>query len=185
MNLSILLILIFTISSHFVPNYVHGANILFYFAVSGYSHRISVWPIIEALANSGHSVTFLSGYPSKNPSSHPNITDFVPQNLNKDLGVADLDFIGLRLKNGVSATDDLWNLYYKLSINTCQALMQKQEYMEWINKSSFDLIVINALFNECGFGLVHKFKAKHIMYSPTSALMWYKVKYSTNFLYEN
>ncbi|XP_035701123.1 UDP-glucuronosyltransferase 2B15 isoform X2 [Folsomia candida] len=160
--------------AYFIPNHVQGAKILFYFAVAGPSHRISAWPIIEKLAQN-HQVTFVSPYPSKNKNpSQPNITDYVPENLAKDLGVLDLDFIGLRLREGVTAIDDLWNVYYKLGLSACEALMRKQEFLTWVEKSSFDLIVINAMFNECAYGLVHKYKAKHILYSPVSHMMWYK-----------
>jgi glucuronosyltransferase len=151
---------------------LQGEKILFYFAVSGYSHRISVWPIIEKLADSGHSVTLLSPYPAKVLQSHPNITDYVPEGLATDLGIMDLDFIGLRLTQGVAATDNLWDVYYKLSISACEALMRKQEFIEWVTRSSFDLVVVNALYNECGYGLVHKFQSKHVVYYPSSHLMW-------------
>ncbi len=60
---------------------VHTANIVFYFGISSYSHRVPAWPLAEALAGKGHNITFVSPYPSKNPN--PKIRDFVPKNLKK------------------------------------------------------------------------------------------------------
>lgn len=59
----------------------HTANIVFYFGISSYSHRVPAWPLAEALAEKGHNITFVSPYPSKNPN--PKIKDFVPKNLKK------------------------------------------------------------------------------------------------------
>lgn len=56
---------------------VHSANIVFYFALSTYSHRIPAWPLVEALADQGHNVTFVSPFPSKSPN--PKVNDYVPK----------------------------------------------------------------------------------------------------------
>ncbi|OXA44491.1 UDP-glucuronosyltransferase 2A3 [Folsomia candida] len=162
-------------------NFGSTANILFYFVVSGYSHRIGVWPIIQRLAESGHNVTFLSPYPNKNQvaqSHHVNITDYVPHNLAKDIGIMDIDKIGLRLREGVAGIENMWSHVDQLAIRSCEALMKKPEFQTWVETSSFDLIVSNTMYNECGYGLVHKFGAKHIAYSSTTHMMWFKDAYA-------
>jgi hypothetical protein len=98
----------------------------------------------------------------------------VPKNLDKDLGVIGMDFIGIRLKEGVAAIDNLWFHYSKMAVKACGILLKKKEFLEWVDKSSFDLVIVNSLFNDCGYGLIHKFKAKHIMYSPTAPMMHFQ-----------
>ena len=55
----------------------NGENILFFHPVSTYSHRISVWPLVQKLVAKGHQITFISPYPSKVPLA--NVTDIVPE----------------------------------------------------------------------------------------------------------
>ncbi|XP_021955947.1 UDP-glucuronosyltransferase 2B20-like [Folsomia candida] len=155
----------------------NSENILFYWGVSGYSHRISVWGLIDKLVEKGHKVTFISPYEAKVPYFHPNITDIVPMNLAEDVGIIRIDFISMRLKNGVQAIDDLWYEYYDAGIRGCKSLMQNEQVLKWINESSYDLVILNALYNDCGYGLVHKFQAPHIMYTTTTHFPWFKDAY--------
>lgn len=72
---------------------VDSANIVFYFAVSSYSHRIPAWPLVEALADQGHNVTFVSPFPSKSPN--PKVNDYTPK----------------KLKEWVDSWEDLENVF--------------------------------------------------------------------------
>lgn len=65
------------IVTNFLP--AHSENIVFYFGVSSYSHRIPAWPLAEALADKGHNVTFVSPFPAKSPNSK--IRDYIPTKL--------------------------------------------------------------------------------------------------------
>lgn len=175
MKLGELIPLIVVLIARSCPSY--SKNILFYWGVSGYSHRISVWPIIDKLVEKGHKITFLSPFPPKTPSTHPNITDIVPKGLAQQIGLINLDFISLRLEKGVQGIDQLWYEYYRSGIRGCEFMMQNAEVLQWINESTFDLVILDALFNDCGYALVHKFQCPHIMYSPTSHFAWFKDAY--------
>lgn len=71
MFLTVILTVVFVI-----PVSVNGANIVFYFGVSSYSHRVPAWPLVGALADRGHNVTFISPFAAKNPN--PKVHDYVP-----------------------------------------------------------------------------------------------------------
>ncbi|CAG7731239.1 unnamed protein product [Allacma fusca] len=143
-------------------------NILFYFPLASYSHRIPVWPLVTHLADQGHQVTFLSAYPPKDP--HPNVTEIVPKEFGMLLGEhGETSVVGLR-RDGL--VPESWGFLDVLGLQFCEVFISNPEYQQWINKSKFDLVVIDGLFNECGLGLVHKFKSKHITYATTAPCMW-------------
>ncbi|CAG7827820.1 unnamed protein product, partial [Allacma fusca] len=47
-----------------------GAKILFFFSGGTYSHKVSIWPFVAAMADRGHDVTFFSSF-NKRPFEHP------------------------------------------------------------------------------------------------------------------
>ncbi|ODN03745.1 UDP-glucuronosyltransferase 1-3 [Orchesella cincta] len=49
----------------------YSANFLIYNAVGTHSTRISMTPYMEALANKGHNITFLSAFENNDPVKHP------------------------------------------------------------------------------------------------------------------
>jgi glucuronosyltransferase len=169
-----LLLLIVTVATLMSSsNIASGANILFYWGVSGYSHRISVWPLIEKLAEKGHNITFFSPYPSRNPPDPKfKIIDIVPKNLSRDLGLANIDFLQIRLEKGPQGASDLWDDYFESGIRGCKSLMENPEVIEWVRTSSFDLVVFDLLWNECGYAFMDHFKAPRIDYSPSSLFPW-------------
>src|SRR5689334_20755883 len=105
MKLLLIWVFLTLLSTHFVTS----SNILFFWAVSGYSHRVAIWPLVEKLADKGHKITFLSQYEPKTPKPHPNISEMVPEDLVVDVGFRDLDFISIRLNEGVEGIQNLWH----------------------------------------------------------------------------
>lgn len=151
---------------------VHGEKILFFWGMSGYSHRITIWPLIEKLANRGHQITFFSPYKSKTPVSHPNITEMTPAGLLKQTGM-DFDPAEVRLTKGMAGVDALWPQYLEGGIQVCQMLAEDKELLEWAKTATFDLVVINGLFNDCGYGFAWKLKAPTIVYGTSSLFPWW------------
>jgi len=78
-------------------NISSGANILFFFGMSTYSHRLAVWPLVEKLAEKGHNITFLQPFPNKTP--HPNVTEIVSP-IQFAWLMEYLNFIDLRMLTG-------------------------------------------------------------------------------------
>lgn len=153
-------------------NSVQSANILFFFGFSGHSHRITVWPLVQALADRGHKVTFYSPFEPKKPTTHPNITEMVVQDI-YDMAGFDFDPAEIRVKGGIQAIDAMWPGFIEMGVQLCEGLVNHKKTIEWAKTASFDLVFINALFNDCGYGLAHKFKAPTILYSTTSVFPWF------------
>jgi len=160
------------ISSCIFLSIVDGARILFFFGLSTYSHRILVWPLVQELTKRGHEVTYFSSSPNRNPKSDPKVGDFVPSAVTefyKGEGIMNLNLLHSRL-DGVLV--EKWNEMPGFGEVLCELILKSPDTKEWADKSRFDLIFIDALFNDCGFAFVHKFKTKHILFGTTTIFPW-------------
>ncbi|CAL8083081.1 unnamed protein product [Orchesella dallaii] len=151
-------------------------NILFFWGMSGYSHRITIWPLVEKLADKGHNVTFFSPHHPKKPTVHPNITEIVPTNLFQDIGMG-YDPAEVRLKGGITAVENLWPSYLECGVQLCRRIAKDPDILNWLNSASFDLVVINGLFNDCGLAVAYKFNASTITYGTSSLFQWWEEVY--------
>jgi len=155
-------------------SYCQGANILFYFALSTYSHRITVWPLVEAMVDRGHSVTFLQ--PAKNKSPNPKVKEINPSISADDLtgnSTAELDMLQMRLNTGANGAFVLTYKLPFLGASMCEHLLNEPSIIKWISESHFDLVVVDGLYNDCGYGLAYKWKAKTIIFGTTSVFEWW------------
>ncbi|ODM99116.1 UDP-glucuronosyltransferase 2A3 [Orchesella cincta] len=145
---------------------VSGSNILFFHAVATASHKIAIWPLAERLADAGHNVTYI--FPvNKKMGSHPKIEELTPSKMVKLMSdfVSDFD-INIRLNDKV---DEWTATAFSRSIEFCEAFYDSPEIQEWLARPGldYDLMILDTL-SECGYGLVYKFKAKHITFVPVS-----------------
>ncbi|CAL8110972.1 unnamed protein product [Orchesella dallaii] len=145
---------------------VSGSNILFFHAVSTASHRTAIWPLAEKLADSGHNVTYIFPVERK-MGSHPKIEELTPSKM-VPLVAEFVDFdINMRLNDKV---DEWAYAVFSRSLEFCEAFYDSPEIQEWLARPGlhYDLVMLDIL-SECAYGLVYKFKAKHILFFPTSS----------------
>ncbi|XP_037034451.1 UDP-glucosyltransferase 2-like isoform X2 [Bradysia coprophila] len=129
---------------------VHSANIVFFFGVSSYSHRVAVWPLAEALAENGHNVSFISPYPAKNPN--PKIFDYVPNALKTWLdGIGDaINVFEDRKTMSPLMGNMMLPIYGKMM---CEEIYKDEEYIQWVKRTKVDVVMLDALANDCGYGM--------------------------------
>ena len=156
------IIILILLATSFTIELASGSKIVFYFARSTYSHRITVWPLAESLAVRGHNVTFVQPFPPKTPN--PKIHEFYPKSL---LGRDDMDqmnFFQVRLQGGREAIISKSRNNPSKGLELCSKFLTDPETKEWIKSSQFHLIVIDDLHNECGYALAHQFGAKTVLF---------------------
>ena len=151
-----------------------GARILFYIGgISSHSHRVSVQPLANKLAERGHQVTFLS--PLGNSASHPSIKEFSTAQLKGFNEVLQSQFgvVGLQTRLKTKFANDLLagTALSDAAYAACSALLTSPELKPWIPKQKFDLVIIDSVCNECAFGLAYLFKAKTMLFGPISSVM--------------
>ncbi|ODM96456.1 2-hydroxyacylsphingosine 1-beta-galactosyltransferase [Orchesella cincta] len=148
---------------------VESANILFFFGVSSYSHRLPAWPLVTGLAEKGHNVTFLSPFKAKNP--HPKVVDYAPRKFSEWAESWDeMNMFDMRKKGDMYKQ---WLILPYFGIAMCEKLYSDEEFINWVKSSTYDLVFIDALFNECGYGMAHIFGAKVIQFDTTTVFPWY------------
>jgi len=175
-NIKILFLLI-TIS-FVIFHSAQSANILFFCGLASYSHRVAMWPLVEALAEKGHNVTFFFGQVPKN--THPKVIEFSPNdmvNFNERLGLGELDMIKKRLTSGRADIDRTWPHLIDMGVKLCEIILTDPNALHFVNNSKFDLVIVDALYNDCALGLAYKFNALHIVYDPSASFMWYPDAY--------
>ncbi len=152
-----------------------SASILFFQGISSYSQRIMLWRLAEGLADRNHSVTFLSPHaPRSGTHPNPRITEISPkpaQDLVDNLFGLGAKPIEVRIANQYR---DIWYDLPELVAPYCDLLLRSPEIQTWVNSTNatFDLVIIDTLFGECGLGLAWKFRAPHIDFSTTPLPMW-------------
>lgn len=152
------------VSSHM--SVVGGANIAFFHPTGTYSHRVSVWPLVEKLVANGHHITFISAYPPKDPL--PNVTEIIPESMaqyiNDYLQGGDLDIS--RRVNG--EMEHCYDNAPGMGILSCEKFLDDPSIKAWLKtEPKFDLFVVDWFLSECILGMVYKAKAPFIFYAPS------------------
>lgn len=147
---------------------VQPKKILFYSAISTHSIRLSMWPIMEALADKGHNVTFLS--PLENlddPQQKSKVHYVTPKKWKKAMGSWESSgkYYDIR-KQGAGPKG--WLQIREIGVTACEHLYSDPEFIDWVWSSQFDLVIVETLMNECAYGMIHLWKAKLIVYSTTT-----------------
>lgn len=161
-------VLVVGIMTLICPEHGQSANILFFFGVSTYSHRLIAWPLVEALAEKNHTVTFFQPDTNKNP--HPKVIEVNPK---MDTVSEQINFMTERLELGHRRL--LFKLTYmlpQLGFNFCETWMKDPKVVDWIKNNKFDLIIVDGLFNECAYGIAHLHQAKVIIFGTSHPFGW-------------
>lgn len=149
-----------------------GAKILFYFAWSSYSNKLAVWPLVEKLAERNHSITFISPHLSSIPPI-PKVTEFRPKGLVKYFRQHEenlfQDLISLKIKAHREG-DTLKDPRESMIVEACAVTLKSADFKPWVERSRFDLVVIDTPMNECGMALAFKFKAPFVFYFSSGSL---------------
>ncbi|CAL8137638.1 unnamed protein product [Orchesella dallaii] len=150
----------------------HSANILVFNAVGTHSTRISMMPYMEALADKGHTVTYLASLRNNDPHKHPKITEYIPKKWEAAMGPWEehIKFYDVRKNKQML---QMWYGMKDAGIASCTMLYTDPEFVNWVKSSKFDLVVVESSFNECAYGLVHYFNAKSITYSTMTIFQSY------------
>lgn len=155
------------------PQCGNSANILIYGVIGSHSTRISMWPLMEALADKGHNVTYLAPFASSDDSEKTSkVKPFIPKKWLQVLGSWDqqMGFYEIRKNNMLPL---MWYGLRHMGVLSCQSLYEDEEFLEWIKTSpKFDLVIAEGSANECAYGLVRLWNAKLAIYSTTTALPW-------------
>jgi len=137
-----------------------SAKILGLFPMPSKSHTAVNVAIVKELAERGHEVTVVSPFPEK--SEIPNYKNIV---LDEKIIEKHFATLGIKVEETFKVVDRntfqislmLWGLGSLL----CENYLQEPGVQDLIHSKHehFDLVIIEAFFNECFLGFAHKFNA--------------------------
>jgi len=157
-------VLVFLFVSSFAA-FALSANILVLYSTCAKSHKISVMPILEELAERGHQINVVSPFsPSKKVK---NINEIV---------LPLMDIIDSKEKKNFDMKDQGPTLVFTMMINQMTRatrvaydyLMNNQEFLQIIKDRKVDLIIYYALFNDFSAIIAHHLKVPYITHNSAS-----------------
>lgn len=125
-------------------------------------------PLADTLAK-GHNVTILVQERPKESDSK--VQYFVPEKLAQHFKQhrTATDFYGLR----ASGKLPLMGLFIQsFGKSVCEQLYSDASVKEWLQSTKFDLVIVDGLFNECGYAISHLHGAKIVVFSVSTFLPW-------------
>lgn len=159
------------------PPSTEASNILFFIGNGGPSHRLAMQPLANALASKGHSVTFIvQDMPKPDKSNNETIKYVVPEkvveffeNMRNDSD-GGIDLYEMR----ASRRGDLLAIFIQwFGLQVCKQLYLDEPFVNWVQSTpKFDLVIMDGLLNECGYGIAHAHGAKTILCSIRFVLPW-------------
>ncbi|XP_044749216.1 UDP-glucosyltransferase 2 isoform X2 [Coccinella septempunctata] len=130
------------------------------------SHKIPFWELAGGLVNRGHNITFLNAFPAD--FVMPGLEEITPTNLVFFVrNFTNWDLVGARMRNELPVHPlDMIRYGYK----SCEETLQDHETNDMLHiHKSFDLIILDGAFPECGLGFVKHYNAP-FMYINTVAM---------------
>ena len=151
----------------------NSANILFFFASGTWSHKVSIWPLVTALADRGHNVTYISGH-QRQPYNNSKVNDLFSVTIANGLkGIYNVDRIADRL---AGTEMEIFERYNSDVVGTCRLIYGAIDTDPALNyvlrQGQFDLVVNNVVVGDCGLLVAAKNKAKLIISASTTLLTW-------------
>ncbi|KAJ6643617.1 UDP-glucuronosyltransferase 1A7 [Pseudolycoriella hygida] len=102
-------------------------------------YRLPAWPLAKALADKGHNVTFISPYYEE--------------------GSDNKEFLGNFL---------LLPIVHTIGLTVCEKIYEDAEFVNFVKSSKFDIVILHALMNDCGYGVAYYWGAKVILFDTTA-----------------
>ena len=152
-----------------------GAKILGLNIMSTKSHKITYEPLIIALAERGHQVTYVGPVISgKNVTNLREVQTFDLAQLEKDMKFPNIFEMKLSSSSSFSIFSVLMNpfiMFAQTQKNLCHKAFELPIFKELLNEK-FDLIFLTPLFNECLYGYIHMLNTSVVLYNQAGVIPW-------------
>lgn len=160
----------FVIACAFLLEKVECASVLFLLGGANYSHKMSIWPLVMALTEKGHNVTFVSSS-LKQPKPNSKVKDITPSFMSK---VTEKIYKVDRFTARKEGREEIFSNYEAHSFHLCNLTLNSGEDEEFNSliekKDAFDLVVANSVYGECGFYIAHRVGKKYVTFDSSTIL---------------
>lgn len=154
-----------------VTDVIVAEKILFLVLFGTRSHRICMQPLADKLADVGHEVTFLAE--AKSEKKNPRILEvnfsevfskIASQNTQLGTVAVEERLKGRHYDHLMEGT-----VWWDIIINAANAFLSNKEFLEFVNTSHYDLIVVSTI-KELAVAMAYKMNAKVIWLNTGGAL---------------
>lgn len=90
-------------------------------------------------------------------------------------GWSDIENVFDDRKNGNWAS--LWLMLPVFGIQMCEKIYEDEEYLRWVRTAKVDLLILDALANDCGYGMAQYWDAKVILFNTGSTFGYFTEDY--------
>jgi len=146
-----------------------GARMLLLAPFGSKSHKTFFMPITEALAERGHHITVVTTFPAKKKVE--NIRE-ICLGCEKESPMEDVDFFGMRKAQGmIGIIPRFWILGGVIS-TLYDSLLNDKEFSRLQREEKFDVILIDAIFNDFCLPIADLWKVPIIVLGPSVGPPW-------------
>ena len=144
---------------------ISGERILVLTPIGQKSHKMALMPIAEGLAEKGHQVTVVSAY--KADKIVENLKEIVIGNAEHKVPVDWFNFMKL-------SDDEVFRtvikMHTQLNIFGYDYLMASQEFRNIIQSKNVDLVIVDAILNDCTLPIIDSLNVPFIYHSSASII---------------
>lgn len=145
----------------------NAARILVLSPLGPRSHIHAFMPLVEELANRGHSVTVLTAYtPTPN---HPNIRKIV---MSEMLEQVDVDWYDFKKNSGILNALAVFKFFVDTETVAYRLFMANDNVKEFMNKREVDLVIVDGIVNEFTLPFVDYLQVPFVAFDPGSGTPW-------------
>ena len=146
-----------------------GARILLLGPFGSASHKTFYMPIVEGLAEKGHHVTVVSSFPAKKKTE--NVREIVLGDAAPS-PVDEVDFFQMRKAQGLVGIMPRFWILGGVWKEIYENFMKNKEYKQLEREEKFDLILIDAIFNDFCLPIADQWKVPIISVNPSLGPSW-------------
>lgn len=150
------------------PRLCHSARILMLSPVATKSHKISVMPVLQALAQQGHLVTILTSHQPE--ESVKNVHEIVVHNPYMNDGK--FDWFTLNSVNPLLLQYYILNNFATVSKFNYEAMMNNTEFKSLLRKREVDLVILDDSFNDFCLKVIEDLQVPFIFFSSSTGYPW-------------
>jgi glucuronosyltransferase len=122
--------------------------------------KLTYMKLVEELASRGHQITMLS---SQKPFEViPNVKEIFTYDFEKAMEQK-FDLVKMKESGQIVNPFGMVPEY----VRVCEIVYDRPE-IQALMREKFDLILMQPVFNDCAYGVVHKIKAPLVLFAPTS-----------------
>ena len=145
----------------------HASNILVLSPVASKSHKISVMPIVRALARN-HHVTIVTSHSQEEVLE--NVQDIVVPNPYMNDG--NFDWFAMNSFNPFVLQFHIFNNFATISKFNYEALMNNSEFLYVLKSREIDLVILDDSFNDFCLKIIEDLQVPFVYFSSSTGYPW-------------